>query len=410
MAAHRSRTYFTFAVIGLIAAATTAAFWPKPILVDMTTVTRGAMIVTVDEDARTRVHNAYVVSTPITGRLLRVDVEPGDPVVRGETIVARMLPINPSALDVRTREQARAAVTSAEAALRVAQADMNMALADKDLSDADYTRTLRLSETGTASQAALERAARVAVAATAALDTAEAAISMREAELANARAQLINFDDMGANAPFEMNNPDAFPLTSPATGRILRVMQESETTLPVGTPIMEVGNIEDDLEVVVELLSTDAVKIAVGYPVIIEKWGGDTPLSGQVHSIDPWGFTKYSALGVEEQRVNAVITLIDPPEMRPNLGHGYRVEARIVIWQDSNALIVPASALFRDSLGNWAVFQVKEGIAEQVVVQVIQNNGVQAAIGAGLAQGDQIVLYPSAGLESGAAVAMRPAG
>lgn len=410
MAARRSRRYFTLAVAVLIAAGLAAAFWPKPSLVDMTTVIRGPMLVTIDEDARTRVHNAYVVSTPITGRLLRVEVEPGDPVIRGETVVAQMVPTNPAALDIRTREQARAAVAAAEAALRVAQADLNKASADDDLANAGLDRARRLHDSGTASQAALEQAQREAIAAGATLDTAEAAISMREAELENSRAQLITFDDRGTAAAVGTGRIAAYPLYSPATGRILRVMQQSETTLSVGTPIMEVGDISGDLEVLVELLSTDAVRVHVGDRVIIDKWGGQSPLAGRVRSIDPWGFTKYSALGVEEQRVNAEIEFTDPPEKRTSLGHGYRVEVRIVVWESEDALIVPSSALFRDAHGNWAVFRVIDGVTDQVVVDIAQNNGLQAAVTSGLSEGDVIVLYPSAGLSAGAKVAERIAG
>ena len=411
MAARRSRRYFTIAIALLVGAGLAAAFWPKPMLVDITTVERGPMMVTVDEDARTRVHNAYVVSTPITGRLLRVEVEPGDPVTRGESILARMLPTNPSALDIRTREQALAAVTASEASLRVAEADLNKTMADMSLAQTNLSRMQRLSESGTVSQAALEQAQRQAIAASAALDTAEAAIAMRQAELKNSHAQLITFDDQGIAAAIGAGTIEAIPLYSPATGRVLRVMQESETTLSVGTPILEVGNIEEELEVVVELLSTDAVRIGPGDRVIIDKWGGSEPLEGRVHSIDPWGFTKYSALGVEEQRVNAVIEFTGPPEARPSLGHGYRVEVRVVVWEDDDALIIPASALFRDLLGNWAVFRVgPEDTAQQVVVEIARNNGLQVAVTSGLAEGERIVLYPSAGLVAGTRVAERTTG
>ncbi len=410
MAARRSRRYFTIAVVALLGAALVAAFWPKPMLVDMTTVARGSMIVTIDEDARTQVHNAYVVSTPVAGRLLRVEVEPGDPVTRGESVLARMLPTNPSVLDVRTSEQARAAANAAQAALRVAEADLNKAMADNDLAQTNLSRVEQLAETGTASQAMLEQAQQQAVVASATLDTAEAAISMRKAELENAQAQMITFDDQAIAAAIGADVIKATPLMSPATGRVLRVMQQSETTLPVGTPILEVGNVEDDLEIIVELLSTDAVRVQPGDRVIIDKWGGSNTLDGVVHSIDPWGYTKYSALGVEEQRVSAVINFTSPYEDRASLGHGYRVEVRIVVWSDDNALIVPSSALFRNASGDWAVFRVNaNGVAEEQAISVAQNNGLQAAVTDGLAEGDRIVLYPSAGLTDGTKVAERSA-
>lgn len=405
MAARRSRSYFIFAVAALVIAAVAAAFWPQPILVDLTEVRRGPMQVTIDEDARTRVHDPFIVSTPITGRLMRVEVEPGDPVIAGETVLARMLPTNPQALDIRTREQARGAVTAAEAALRVAEADLNRARADADLARIDLDRARRLAESGTVSQVALERAEQIARTADATLDTAEAALAIREAELSNARAQLIDFDS-GDPAGREVED-DAIVLTAPADGRVLQVMQQSETTLPVGTPILEFGNIEEDLEVVVALLSTDAVAVDVGDPVIIDNWGGEPPLSGRVAAIDPLGYSAVSALGVEEQRVNARIDLLDPPDARTGLGHGYRVEARIVVWEEEDVLIVPASALFRNGEGDWAVFRSVDGLAQEVPVDILRNNGLEAAVGAGVDEGDVIVLYPPAGLASGQAVADR---
>ncbi|SNS55740.1 efflux RND transporter periplasmic adaptor subunit [Tropicimonas sediminicola] len=402
----RSRRLLTLLVLALVAGALAFAFWPRPMLVDIGEVTRGPLVVTIDEEARTRVHDPYVVSTPVTGRLLRVAVEPGDAVVRGTTVVAHMLPINPSALDIRTREQARAAVTAAEAALRVARADLNKAIADNDVAQSDLERAQQLAQTGTLAQAALERAEGTARAAQAALDTAEAAISMREAEVANARAQLIGFDDQGLATALQINTEKATPLFAPATGRILQVMQKSETTLPVGTPIMEIGNIEEDLEVVVELLSTDAVQVREGDRVIVDKWGGPQPLAGEVIRIDPWGFTKYSALGVEEQRVRARIALTDPPDTRTALGHGFRVEVRIVVWETGDATIVPASALFRQD-GGQAVFVVEEGVARLRPVEIERSNGLEAAVASGLEPGERIVLYPAPGLAEGARVANR---
>ncbi|PRY25300.1 HlyD family secretion protein [Aliiruegeria haliotis] len=404
----RNRRLLTVLVLAAIAGALAFAFWPRPVLVDIAEVRTGTLTVTIDEEARTRVHEPYVVSTPVTGRLLRVTVEPGDVVERGITVVAHMLPTNPAALDVRTREQARAAVTAAEAALRVARADLNKATADNDLAQSDLERAKRLADSGTVSQAALERAEGSARAAQATLDTAEAAIAMREAEVDNARAQLIGFDDQGFATALQITTEKATPLFAPATGRILQVMQKSETTLPVGTPIMEIGNIEDDLEVVVELLSTDAVQVKVGDRVIIDKWGGAQTLAGEVIRVDPLGFTKYSALGVEEQRVNARIKLTDPPETRAALGHGFRVEVRIVVWEKQNATIVPASALFRQN-GGWAAFTVEDGTARLRKVTLERSNGIEGAVTSGLTEAEQIILYPAPGLADGTKVARRHA-
>ncbi len=401
----RSRLFLTLVAAGLIAAALTAAFWPRPVMVDLGEVTRGPMMVTIDEDGRTRVAEAYVVSTPVAGRLQRVQVRPGDPVVKGETVVAHMLPTNPAALDIRTREQAQAAVQAAEAALRVARADLNAAIAGRDLAETERDRARQLSAREIASAAALDRAEQNFRVAEATVETAEAAIAMREADLANARAQLIGFDDRGLASAIGGGSDD-IPLHAPADGRILRLIQESETTLPAGAPIMEIGNVEDDLEVVVELISSDAVKVAVGAPVIIDDWGGPAPLAGEVRRIDPFGVTRFSALGVEEQRVPITVALTGPPEARRALGHGYRVEARIVVWQAADAVRVPASALFRNG-EDWAAFVAENGFARLRRVGVGQNNGREAEVLDGLAAGDTVILYPSVAVADGVRIARR---
>lgn len=402
----RSRLILTILVVLLIGGALTAAFWPRPVMVDLGEVTRGPMMVSIDEEGRTRVAEAYVVSTPVAGRLQRVQVDPGDPVVRGKTVVAHMRPSNPAALDVRTREQALAAVQAAEAALRVARADLNAAIANRDLAETELDRAEQLAERGTVSAAARDRARQEARVSEAAVETAEAAISMREADLANARAQLIGFDDQGLASAIGNTHSDDIPLYAPADGRILRIMQQSETTLPAGAPIMEIGDIDGELEVVVDLISSDAVQVATGNPVIIEDWGGAVPLAGEVRRIDPFGITKFSALGVEEQRVPVTVALTGPPEERSALGHGYRVEVRIVVWQQADALRVPASALFRTG-EEWSVFVVDEGVAELRMIVIGRNNGVVAEVQDGLSPGEQVILYPSTAIAGGTAVEQR---
>lgn len=382
------------------------AFWPRAVMVDMGVVTRGAMIMTIDEEAKTRVRDAYVVSAPIAGRVLRVEVEPGDSVVGGETVIARMLPLNPSALDVRTREQARATVSAAQAGLRVSRADLNKALADKDLADLDVGRARELRRKGTIAQIALDRAERVWRSAQATFDTARAAISMREAELANARAHLISFSERRVPGSAPLPAETAIPLKAPVSGRILRVMQESATTLAAGTPILEIGDISNDLEIVVELLSTDAVQVHEGDRVIIEKWGQPHALSGVIERVEPWGFTKFSALGVEEQRVNTLVRFIDPLEQRNSLGHGFRVETRIVIWEAEDVVLAPSSALFREK-GNWGVFVVEGGHAQFRPVTVGHNNGVKAEVMTGVRVGEQLILYPGPGILDGTMVSER---
>ncbi|HSH26783.1 MAG TPA: HlyD family efflux transporter periplasmic adaptor subunit [Wenzhouxiangella sp.] len=408
MARKRSRSFLTIAAVAVVGAALIFAFWPRPTSIDIGEVTRGPMIMTIDEEGRTRVHDAYVVSTPVAGRLLRVEVEPGDSVERHQTVVAQMLPSNPAALDVRSREQARAAVAAAEAALRLARAELNRAIADRELADNELERSSTLRRDGTISEAALDRAIRDARAAQAAFNTAEAAIEMRQAELENARARLVRFSDRQQpdSAIVETGQAEEIPIHAPVTGQVLRLMQQSETTLPAGAAILEVGDVDGDLEVIVELLSTDAVQVSPGDRVLIEQWGGPGTLDAVVERVDPWGFTKFSALGVEEQRVNAIIRFADPEPAHTGLGHGFRVEARIVIWEDDDALIVPSSALFRDGKA-WSVFLVDNGNAKRQQVEIGRNNGIQAQVLGGLERGDRVILYPASGLADGMRVVQR---
>lgn len=405
----KSRLVFGLITVALIGGGGAWAFWPRPMLVDLGQVARGAMMVTIDDEGRTEVHDTYVVSAPASGRVLRSALEVGDPVTKGETVVARMLPASPEALDARTEEQARALVAAAEAALTLARAELERAEADRDLTEGAFLRAKRLFENDIVSRAALDEAERADRAAAAALETAAAAIAMREAELENAKARLISFDDTdegGATGGTPATEDQAVALHAPADGIVLQIYQTSETTVAVGTPLVELGDITADLEVQVDLLSRDAVRISAGQRVLIDNWGGDAVLNGVVRRIAPWGVTKVSALGVEEQRVSVAIDFTDPPEARAGLGHGYRVDVQIVTWESADALKVPTSALFREG-ADWAIFTVTDGIAQQKVVQIGANNGVEAEVTGGLAEGDVIVLYPPAELVGGQEVAQR---
>lgn len=402
----RSRSLLTAGVVVIIAGALAAAFWPRATMVDMAQAERTHLQVAISEEGRTRVREPYVVATPVAGRLMRVEVHPGDTVERGITVVAQMRPISPSALDVRTREQARALVSAAQAALRVARADLNAILAEKSVIDSDVERTQKLAISGTVSSAALERAEGQARAIEAKLETAKAAISMREAEIENAQTQLIDFDGDDISNGVGDSLAPPIPLHSPIDGRILQVIQQSETTLPAGAPILEIGDVQSDLEIVVELISTDAVRVSKGDRVIIEDWGLPNPLTGSVTRIEPYGFTKFSALGVEEQRVLVIIGFDEDQNAREKLGHGYRVETRIIVWEKENVLTLPASALFRIA-DKWAVYTVVGGLVETRTLRIGQSNGFSAQILDGLTEGDTVVLYPSAGLTDGMKVTQR---
>lgn len=400
MARPQSRRWLTLGTALVLAVLLVYAFWPGPTPVDTGPVRLGPMVKTLDEEGRTRVRQPYVVAAPVDGRLLRVALEAGDEVVAGETLLARLLPAAPGLLDRRRREQALAGVAAAEAALGVARAERERARAELALAEAELVRGTRLHEQGAVTAAGLDAARRAARVARATLDSAGAALRLREAELAQARAQLLEADAGGGT------DQQPLALIAPVSGRVLQLLQKSETVLAAGTPIMELGDPEGDLEVVVELLSTDAVQVVPGMGVIIDHWGGPAPLAGVVERVEPRGFTKFSALGVEEQRVNAVIRFAGEPARRRSLGHGYRVEARIVVWQEEAALIAPSSALFRDG-ERWAVLVVEGRRARLTPVRVGHDNGVEAQILAGLEAGQRLVLYPAPGLEDGARVRPR---
>ena len=403
----KSRTVVIIIVLLLVAAFFAYAFFPRALNVDMATIGRGAMMVTIDEEAKTRVHDAFIVSAPVAGRLLRVDVEPGDAVIEAETIVARLTPANPTVLDVRTDEQAKAAVDAAEAALKLAKADVQKATADEVYTRAEVQRARDLRPDEAVSQSQLDEAEHAWRASSAALEMAKASVSIREADLKNARAMLMTFSEADKLSMTTNQHPrEVLSLRAPISGRVLRVIQESETIIQAGTPVLEIGDPSDDLEVVAELLSTDAVKVKAGDGVIIEKWGGSTSLEGVVERIEPWGFTKFSALGVEEQRVNVIIRFLGEESDRNALGHGYHTEVRIIIWQDDNALKVPANALFRSG-ETWSVFKVNKGKAQLVDVIIGESNGSEAVVESGLSENDEVILYPGNQIVDGARVKKR---
>ena len=399
-----SRKFFTFGAVALIAAALAYAFRPLPLEVEMEAVARRPMTLTVDEEGRTRVRDAYTVSAPVDGRLLRVEVRPGDVVSAGKSVVARMVPSAPTPLDARDETGARAALAAAEAALKLARADRERAVADRDLAQMQLRRMRSLRASGAASQLQLDQAEREARTTAAALHNAEAAIAVRDAERKGALSRLRRFGDKGAGT--ETTATNVIPICAPADGRVLRVMRESEGPLSAGTPLMEVGDVENGLEVVIELLSSEAVRVTSGDRVVLSGWGGDRPLNGIVEKIEPFAFTKVSALGVEEQRVNVVVRFTDLQESLGRLGHGFRVEARIVVWEDRDALTVPSSALFRSD-GKWAAFVVEDGVARLRTVETERDNGVEAQVLEGLRPGERVILYPASDLTDGARVVQR---
>jgi HlyD family secretion protein len=377
------------------------AFRPQPVSVDWVVAERGPMTVTVDEEGETRVRDVFLLSAPVTGRARRIDVEVGSPVVEGETVITEIEPIDPALLDARTEIEGEAAIRAAEAGRDLARAGVDQAKAELDFASSDLERQLGLLASGVAAKRDIDNALLAYRTRRAALETARAALQARIFELDQARARMVS--------SLEANNPhdhcECIPIRAPVSGTVLRLVRESEGVVQAGEPLVEIGD-PRDLEVVVDLLSADAVKVEVGQRVMLDEWGGDGTLAGRVRRVEPFGFTKVSALGIEEQRVNVIIDLTDPPERWKRLGHGYRVEARIVLWEGEDVLALPLSALFRSD-GGFAVFLVEDGVARKRSVERGRSTGLQAEIVSGIEPGETVVLYPSDRVAEGVRVVSR---
>ncbi|SDK12860.1 efflux RND transporter periplasmic adaptor subunit [Microbulbifer yueqingensis] len=399
----RAKLLRRLVIIGLLAVLVLFfawAFLPKPVPVDLAGVSRGPMEVYVRDEGYTRVKDVFVVSAPVTGYLLRVDKEVGDTVTAYRTELAQLLPTHPQFLDERTRNQAMATIRSAQSALELARAERRDAEAQLEFARADARRFRQLAEKDFVSQSELERVELALDSAEASLASARAAEKVRQGELENARAALI--------PPREGKPPspeDIVKVTAPVSGQVLQLRQESESVVEAGTPLLDIGN-PSQLEVVVDLLSRDAVQVNPGDYARFTRWGGDNPLHGTVRVVEPFGFTKISALGIEEQRVNVIIELDDPRREWQRLGHGYRVDAAVRIWRGEKILQVPTGTLIRYR-GKWAVFRVRGGQAELVPVEIGHNNGQVAEVLDGLVEGDTLVLHPSERIEDGVAVEKR---
>ena len=385
-------------VVAVIIIAVFFALRTPPLDVDVAEAVEAPLLVTIEDEGETRVRDIYVVAAPISGELQRVDLEAGDPVVAGQTVVARIMPAQPDFLNSRNEAEVRAQIKALEASVQSSAARIGQAEADRKLAAANFSRIDALYERGFATRTAHDAARAARDSSAARLTEARGAMDAARFELRAARARLI--------APSaSKTSGSALAVRSPESGSVLRVVQESQATVAVGTPIMELGN-PSDIEIVSDLLSSDAVKIKPGSAVLIDNWGGDKPLKGKVKLIEPFGFTKISALGVEEQRVNVIIDFVDPRIARERLGHGYRVIARVVEWSGNKVLQVPISALFRDK-GQWSVFVMRGGEAHLVPVAVGRMNDERAQITKGLEAGDEVILHPSEKIEDGRSVRLR---
>jgi len=394
----RFRTVFWAAAAIVVAILLILAFRPQPVPVDLAEVRSAAMQVSVRDEGRTRVRNEYVISAPVGGQLLRIEYKPGAEVSAGD-VLARILPSDPSLLDARSRAELQASVRSAEAALSLARTELERAEAQLDFARTDAERIERLRTEDVLPVDAWDRAELQLRVAAAGRESALENTRVREGELAAARARLV---EPGS----ERGDDFVVTVRAPTSGRIMSVAQESQSVIPGGAEIMTLGD-PDDLEVVAEFLSTDAVEIEPGAPAFIENWGRNRPpLRGQVRLVEPYGFLKISALGVEEQRVNVIVDFVGSPEEWASLAHGYRVEVAVVTWQAEDVVQVPVAALFRYD-DHWAVFRVEDGRAKLVPIDIGRQNGTVAEVLDGIETGATVVLYPGEQIVDGIRVTNR---
>ena len=368
---------------------------------DATRVTRGSLRETVDEDGRTRIKERYVVSAPLSGQMRRIDLHPGDPVTAGRTLVATIEPSEPELLDPRTRAQFDARVRAAETQVELAARRVERMRAANELAQAEFDRAVTLDKQQALSRQEFDRAREAARAATEELKSAEYARQISAFELEQVRAA------MSRTSPNSCRENGAWELhiTSPVHGRVLRVFQEDAAVVLPGARLIEVGD-PADLEAEIDVLSSDAVRIQPGARVFFEHWGGDAPLEGRVRVIEPAGFLKISALGVEEQRVNVIVDIVTPADTRLALGDAFRVDARIVVWEAESVLKLPIGALFR-SRGEWAVFAARNGRAQLTTVKIGHSSGRETEILSGLVAGDEVVIHASDKVADGVAIQLR---
>lgn len=373
-------------------------FWPQAVLVESVAVGRAPLTVSVEEEGRTRVVDRYIISAPVDGVACRVQLDVGDPVEQGEVLLG-ITPLESQVLDPRSRAQAKAQVAASESALHSAEQQVRAAAAAEQLAVIELRRLRRLVDDGLVSRDSFDKAATEVQTSAASKRSADFDVEVARYELEAART-VLEYSAGTGGEPAER-----VPVRSPITGRILKIDHECEGPVRTGEPLLEVGD-PSVLEIEVDVLSADAVKIKSGMKVLFDRWGGDESLEGVVRVIEPVGFTKVSALGVEEQRVLIISDFTSPAEQWRRLGDGYRVEARFMLWHEENVLQVPASSLFRHKEG-WALFVIEAGHAERREVKVGQRNGLIAQILSGVQEREWVVNHPSDAVEDGSRVRER---
>jgi HlyD family secretion protein len=388
------RRYLPWVIGGVIAAAGVVALIPRGLTVETAGVDRGPLEVSVREDGRTRIKERYTVSAPLAGKLERVRWRAGDRVRQDEDIIAVIVPNDPALLDPSARAQAEARVRAAEALQSQTGVQLENARVKHEYARSFLERTRKLFAGNGVSHQDMDDAEQAELSAGHAFREAQFAARVAEYELELARAVLLRADESGGGIRYEIH--------SPVSGSVLRVFQESSTIVTPGTRLLEIGD-PTALEIEVDVLSADAVQLRPGARAVIEHWGGEKPLAARVRVIEPSAFTKVSALGVEEQRVNVILDFADPPADFASLGDGFRVEARLILWESPDVLRAPSAALFRSGQ-EWSVFLCQGSRAVLKAVQTGRSSSDFTEITAGLSAGDEVILYPGDLVEDGAKI------
>jgi HlyD family secretion protein len=392
------RWIMIFTIGAFVLLAIVYGFVPRPVPVDIVRVIRGPLRVTIDEEGETRVKERFIISAPVAGFMRRIELKVGDLVKRGQH-VAELEPLRSDVLDPRSRAEAEANVLAAESSLRAAEEQARAGAADAEYTRKKLERVEKLFLAGVISKDQFDQVDAEAKHMRATLLSREATVKVARSELERARIKL------HYSAAEAAPNPDRIVMIrSPVNGQVLKVHRESEGVLNSGEAIIDIGD-PRKIEVKIEVLSSDAISIKPGTPVLFERWGGDPALLGKVSIVEPTAFTKVSSLGVEEQRVLVIADIISPLESRKKLGDGYRVEARFIIWEGKEVLQVPSSALFRKG-GNWAVFVVKNNRAKQREVKIGHRTGLTAEVVSGLIEGEDVIAYPDDSIKE--AIRVRP--
>lgn len=395
---HKGRWLLAALVVAALAG---ALFIPQQVSVETAEVVRGTFTQTVNEDGKTRVRERYTVSAPLEGTLERIHLKAGDPVEPGMRL-AIIHPRAPALLDVRTQQELQERLGAAQATRKRTQAAVERAYATLQQARADLERAKTLAAEDLMAPAQLEQVELALTVATKDWTAAKFEDDAAGHQVEMARAALLRAQNATQQSPAI---DQQWEIYSPVLGRVLRVWQESAGSVTLGAPLLELAD-PSDLEVVVDVLTTDAVLIQPGAKVWLDRWGGDAAVEGRVRLVEPSAFTKISALGVEEQRVNVVIDIVTANEQWKTVGDGYRVDARIEVFSQANVVKVPTGALFREG-EHWAVFVVVQERAQKRVVQVSHRNGVEALVEQGVAPGDLIIVYPSDAVQDGVRIVSR---